>query len=72
MTSVYVQLSYSVYVGHFSSKHADVELIVACGIVLERMDWPNPCLPTSQQGWDNLQGATLWEHWTMEKGIGCK
>lgn len=39
-----------------SSEYADVELIVACGVVLERMDWPNPCLPTSQQGRDNSQG----------------
>lgn len=71
VATVYVQLSCSVYVGNFSSDYADVELIVACGVVLERIDWPNPCPPTCQQGRDDLQGATPWGCWTMEKEVGC-
>lgn len=71
MATVYFQLSRSIYVGHFSSENADIELVVACGVVLQRMDWPNPCPPTSQQGRNNLQGVTPWGHWAMEKEVGC-
>ncbi|KAF4801605.1 Eukaryotic translation initiation factor 2 subunit 2 [Turdus rufiventris] len=53
-------------------QYADVELIVACGVVLERMDWPNPCIPTRRAG-TGRTGTIYreWGHWTMEKeGLG--
>lgn len=63
-------MSCSAYVGHFSSECADVELTVVLGEMSGRMDWPNLCLPTSQQGRDRLLGATLFGHWIMEKEFG--
>lgn len=71
MAAVHVQWSCSVHVGHFSSEQAALELIVACGVVLER-EWPGPALVFPHPSRAGTISRKLWGHWTMEKEVECK